>query len=860
MPRWSRMQGRVAVSDRELLRDAAVRPGDAPIRVAAGTADVFAVRADGLRYPLAVLSQGQCAFSGAHEQLLVVGRLNSSVESIDALRGEDLKAALDGFIAALQPTLPEVVGANPAQFPALLDSSIRRLRTDDAGRREQAVRADVLRSSQLLDDVTVRIAFSETTLGEPPTPMGVLPLIDVLGHIAHADGFSIRAPSVSDIRGSADPIRLIAHQSGVRYRKVSLTGDWHRDAVSNFLGGMVIDGRPTPVALLRRGSRYFVHRPGVMDAVPLSHQDVASISPVGYEFYAPLPADRPVVISDVLRCGLHASGRGWLLAGAMGLAVALLGLVTPLLTNAMVGSVIPQGRESLMVQIGVALVLAAVVAFVFTLVQSFAVAAVSQRATRNMQSALWDRLLSLPASFFRNFSSGDLTVRVLAVDSLQNLVSVQVVSSSLAAIFGLVNLVLMFIYSPALGVAASVFLALTILVLILGIRYIGRYSTDALAESRRANGFLVQLLRGVMKIRLAGAEDRMEAQYLEIARRQAVASSKQTMVIGRINAWFIFAISAAPALFYSVIALSWSGGSASMTTAQFVAFTSAYGAAFAAISGLSNLVSPIANAGPTFQLLHPIMRELPENSNRAQDPGRLTGRIEVDSVSFRYTADGPLILKSLSFSVEPGEMVALVGPSGAGKSTVTRLLLGFDQPEEGQVSYDGRDLQDLDPTLVRSQIGVVVQEGMITRGSIMRNILGSTVGDEQRAWQAAQRAALAEDIAAMPMQMQTIVDPANVSGGQAQRILLARALVRDPRILILDEATSALDNAAQAQITEAMNQLQATRIVIAHRLSTIRAADRIIVVKAGVAVETGTYDELIAQAGVFADLVKRQVA
>jgi len=381
-----------------------------------------------------------------------------------------------------------------------------------------------------------------------------------------------------------------------------------------------------------------------------------------------------------------------------------------------------------------------------------------------------------------------------------------------------------------------------------------------LTATRDANGYLVQLLRGIVKIRLAGAEDRMEAEYLELARRQAVATSDQTLVIGRISAWFIFAISAAPALFYTAVALQWSGGSASLTTAQYMAFTSAYGTAFAAISGLSNLVSPLANAGPTLNLLHPIMEELPETSARAQDPGKLTGQITLDDVHFRYTPEGPLVLKGLSLEVAPGEMVALVGPSGAGKSTITRLLLGFDAPEEGQVLYDGRNLADLDPTLVRNQMGVVVQEGSITRGSILRNILGATQGDEQLAWQAAKEAAFADDIAAMPMKMQTIVDPANVSGGQAQRILLARALVRKPRILILDEATSALDNAAQAHITEAMNNLQATRIVIAHRLSTIRAADRIIVIKAGVAVESGTYDELIAKGGVFEELVKRQVA
>lgn len=860
MRKWLATPERAEALAPELPREVELHPGDAPIGVRTGTADVFAVRSDGLRQPLATLGEAGCAFPASDTPLLVVARLNSSLETVELSDEADRAAVLAGFVAALLPIAPEVEGADLEAFPSQLEQAVRRLQDNERAHRQQSIQAALTRSEDQLTAVTARITFSASTLTDPHMALGLPPLIEVLHHIGDADGFQVAPPTSSELRSSDDPLRLTAHKSGVHYRKVTLSKGWQRVASQNLLGGIVEDGKPTPVALLKHGRRYLMQRPGDIRPTPISDANLAAIAPVAYEFYAPLPADRPITIGDVLRRGMHNSRRNWLLAATMGLAVAVLGLITPLLTNATVGSVIPQGRESILVQVGIALLIAAGTSFVFTLVQSYAIAALSQSATRNMQSAMWDRLLALPASFFRNFSSGDLTVRVLAVDSLQSLVSVQVVSSALAAVFGLVNLVLMFRYSPALGVVASIFLLLTVIVLLLGIRYVARFSTQSLTATREANGFLVQLLRGVMKVRLAGAEGRMEAEYLELTRRQADASSNQTLVIGRITSWFIFATAAAPALFYTVIAIDWTTDGASLSTGEFLAFSSAYGAAFAAISGLSNLVSPIANAGPTLQLLRPIMDELPESAGRAQDPGMLSGAIELSNIEFRYTTDGPLILRGLSLSVAPGEMVALVGPSGAGKSTITRLLLGFDTPEQGTVSYDGRDLRDLDPALVRSQMGVVVQEGTITRGSIMRNILGSTVGDEQAAWQAANAAALADDIAAMPMKMQTIVDPANVSGGQAQRILLARALVRSPRILLLDEATSALDNAAQAQITQAMDNLAATRIVIAHRLSTIRAADRIVVINAGTAVETGTYDELIERGGIFADLVKRQVA
>jgi len=261
-----------------------------------------------------------------------------------------------------------------------------------------------------------------------------------------------------------------------------------------------------------------------------------------------------------------------------------------------------------------------------------------------------------------------------------------------------------------------------------------------------------------------------------------------------------------------------------------------------------------------YRLLKPMMEALPETSGNRHDPGELTGRIELRDVQFRYAPDSPLILRGLTMSIEPGELVALVGRTGAGKSTITRLLLAFEQPEEGQILFDGQDLASLDPTLVRHQMGVVMQSGRITRATVLKNIMGDLSTDEDTAWAAAEAAAVADDIRAMPMGMHTLVDPSNISGGQAQRLLIARSLVTKPRIVIMDEATSALDNSAQAQVTEAVGQLNATRIVIAHRLSTIRSADRIIVLDQGTAVQSGTYDELMQQEGLFVELVKRQVA
>lgn len=835
--------------------------GAAPVWVDHGTADVFAIGAGGERFPIAVLSEGQAAFAPAAPiQLLVVPRLGASLTD-QAPQGADTTAAQSAFVTSLNTALGTKVDPTTTDLAGDLTTTVTAAMAADNARRASLLQGSLVLTEDRFQTSLDRMTYSSQTLEDPVAAVAVSPLVAVLTIIGAREGFDVTAPATTAIQSSKDPLRLIAHISGVRYRQVALTENWPSSATSSYLAAITTNGaNPVPVALLKARRGYTYQGASDPAPMPLTKEIEARLTPMAYEFYRPLTPDRVAGVIDVLRTGLRGSRGAWIIASLMALGIALLGMITPTLTNIVVGSIIPQGMSSLMIQVGGALVVAAGVAFVFSLVQSFTVSLISQRATLHMQSAFWDRVLSLPASFFRDYSSGDLTVRVLAVDSLSSLVSVQVVSSVLAAVFGLVNLFLMFSYDVMLGFAGLFVLLVTVAVLFFASRALTRYATVTLQESRHANGWLVQMLSGIMKIRIANAENRIEAQYFEVARRQTVAMSRETIVAGRMSAWFIFASSAASALFYLVVLIQWEGGTTAVSSATYLAFASAYGLVFAAISGLSGLISPIANAGPTFNLLRPIMENLPETAGGREDPGTLTGRIELRDVQFRYTADGPLVLRGLDLTIEPGTMVALVGSSGAGKSTITRLLLGFDTPESGQVLFDGRDLRDLDPTMVRSQMGVVVQNGRINRGSILKNILGGTSQDEDLAWSAAKKAAMADEIEAMPMKMQTVIDPGNISGGQAQRILLARALVHSPRILILDEATSALDNTSQAQVTQAMDDLEGTRVVIAHRLSTIMAADKIIVMDHGQAVESGTYDDLMAANGMFASLVKRQTA
>ena len=211
--------------------------------------------------------------------------------------------------------------------------------------------------------------------------------------------------------------------------------------------------------------------------------------------------------------------------------------------------------------------------------------------------------------------------------------------------------------------------------------------------------------------------------------------------------------------------------------------------------------------------------------------------------------------------INAGEFVAIVGPSGCGKSTLFRLLLGFEQPEAGSIFYDAQDLKGLDLNSVRRQIGVVLQNSTLFRGDVFANIIGSKPLTLDDAWEAARLAGLDNDLRQMPMGMHTVITDGGggLSGGQRQRLMIARAIVSKPRILLFDEATSALDNNTQAIVSRSLEGLKATRIVIAHRLSTVQNADRIYVFDEGNVVQSGTFTELIQQDGLFAALAKRQL-
>lgn len=661
-------------------------------------------------------------------------------------------------------------------------------------------------------------------------------------------------PDPIDGRVEQQNLETIARAAGLRLRRVTLRGTWWKQDNGVFIAFMQEDKRP--VALVQRGSNaYTMHDPIARVRVVVDETVASRISDQAYQLYRTLP-NQSLSAWDLLRFGLRGTRRDVGIVTIMGLLSGLASLGVPLVISRIFDTIVPSGNQSLLFQLSLLLVVLSFTSATFMIVQNIAVLRVEMRMESALQGALWDRLLHLPPPFFRSYTAGDLSVRALGIGLIRRRLSGTVVSAVLTGVFSLFNVILLFYFSPPLAVIVLLTVTAAFAVSVLaGYRRLVQQRVLADIEGQ-IGGMVFQFLNGITKFRAAGVENRA---FTEWARRFAV-QRQLSFQAGLINNRLMVFNSIFPIL-VAMLIFAFARQDTSMTTGAFLAFYAAFTQFLLAALTLSNALIALFEVVPTYERLKPITTTTPEVDETKAHPGTLTGEIEISRVSFRYTPDGPQILHDVSFQIQPGEFVAIVGPSGSGKSTLLRLLLGFEQPESGALYVDGQDLNNLDITAVRQQLGVVLQNGQVMTGDIFSNIIGVANLTLEDAWAAAEVAGLKADIEHMPMGMHTLVSEggSTLSGGQRQRLLIARAIARKPRILFFDEATSALDNQTQAAVSSSLENLDATRVVIAHRLSTIINADRIFVMEKGRIVQQGKYADLIREKGLFADLARRQL-
>ena len=657
-----------------------------------------------------------------------------------------------------------------------------------------------------------------------------------------------------NIQDVNEQLEYVLRPTGLMTREVELEEGWQNDAYGPMLGYLKEAG--TAVALLPGTIYgYYFKDPATGKRTRITRKTAKLFSREALCFYQPLPMKK-LGIPDLLKYMKNSITHGDLVVIVLAtLAVQLVGMIEPRVYSLVTGKILEGHNMNLMAGVGVFLLTSAFAAQLIGLVRSLLMQRINTKTSQAVQASVMMRILSLPVSFFRRYSSGELSSRAGSVNSLCSMMLNNILSIGLSSLLSLLYVAQIFSFAPAL-VWPSLLIILATVVMSLAVSFVQiGISRKRMKLSAEEQGMSYAVMNGIQKIRLSGSEKRVFARWGRLYAKGAQLEYNPPLFL-KINTVITTAISLIGTIVLYYLAIQTNVG-----VSQYYAFTAAYGRVMGAFSALAGIAVSVASIRPVLEMAEPILKAEPEVAADKQPVDRVTGHIEMSHVSFRYEENTPYVLNDLSLDIKAGEYVAIVGRTGCGKSTLVRLLLGFEKPEKGGVFYDRHDLNSIDPRSLRKHIGVVIQNGQLFQGDIFSNITISAPDltlDE--AWEAAEMAGIAQDIRDMPMGMQTLISEGQggISGGQKQRLMIARAVAPKPSILIFDEATSALDNKTQKQVSGALDKLNCTRIVIAHRLSTIRNCDRILVMDKGTIIEEGTYDDLIAQNGHFAELVARQ--
>ncbi len=653
------------------------------------------------------------------------------------------------------------------------------------------------------------------------------------------------------VKRPAEQLKYCLRPYGLMSRTIELEEGWYRDAFGPVLAFTKEDNMP--VALLPDHIIGYRFKDPVTGKIrKLNRSTSALFDKEALCFYRPLP-QKKLTIPDLLiymKDCISVSDLVMIVAATA--SISLVGLLMPRITRFLTGPVLNSGRQNILIPIAIAMICIAFSSQLISSIRGLIQGRLDIKTSLGVQASMMMRLMALPANFFRKYSPGELKSRSSSVNNLCSLMMSMILNTGLTSLTSLVYVGQIFNFAPALVIPSLIIVVVTVVFSIVSTLMQIKINRKMMECTAKESGLSYGLITGVQKIRLSGSEKRVFAKWMNVYSEGAELTYNPPLFI-KLNPVISTAISLAGNIVLYYMAMK-----SNVDPSSYYAFTSAYGMLMGAFMSVSGIALSAAQIQPILEMAEPFLKTEPETSQDKEIVTKINGSIELNHVSFRYTDETPY---DLSLKIRPGEYVAIVGSTGCGKSTLVRLLLGFEKPEKGAIYYDGKDMAGLDLPSLRQKIGTVMQDAGLFQGDIYSNIVISapqlTVDD---AWNAAEKAGIADDIRAMPMGMNTMISEGQggISGGQRQRLMIARAIAPKPKLLIFDEATSALDNKTQKQVSEALDAMGCTRIVIAHRLSTIKHCDRILVLEGGKITEEGTYDELIEKDGFFAELVKRQ--
>ena len=656
--------------------------------------------------------------------------------------------------------------------------------------------------------------------------------------------------SITDIY---EKIEYYFRPEGIMYRDVRLEKGWYKEAYGPMLTWR--EDTDAPTALLLKNGKYYFYDEQAGRNVRVSKKNEGLLSERAILFYEPFPLKK-LDIGELVK---YIAGRVDRYDITMMIlatfCVTMVGTFMPALTKRLFTGVIGSGSMAALGSIAFFMVCVSVSKILFEIIEEMVTAGINAKVGTSVEAASMMRVLSLSPDFFKKYGAGELANRIGYIKALCSMLVNSVFSIGLTSLFSIIYVGQIFIYAPGLVTSALAIIAVTLILTFVSSLWQMKISRERMEYMAKENGLGFALVSGIQKIRLAGAEKRAFAKWADIYSEEARLTYDPPLFL-KINSALNIAVSLIGTMVFYYMAVV-----TKVSAADYYAFFASYGMVQGAFMALAGVALIIADAKPILEMCRPILEAEPEVSEKKQPVTRISGSIELSNVSFAYNEDMPKVIDGLTLRIRPGQYLAIVGKTGCGKSTLIRLLLGFEKPQKGAVYYDGVDIQRIDMRSLRRKIGVVMQDGKLFQGDIYSNItISAPQLTYEQAWEAAETAGIADDIRKMPMGMHTVISEGSggISGGQRQRLMIARAIAPKPKVLMLDEATSALDNITQKHVSQALDKLKCTRIVVAHRLSTIMQCDRIIVLDKGKIAEDGTYDELMAKKGIFAELVKRQ--
>jgi len=648
----------------------------------------------------------------------------------------------------------------------------------------------------------------------------------------------------------------IAQFSKFGFRQISLINNWYQNDSGAILA-FTKEKKNAAALIPNFAGRYRIVIPAERIDEPLTPELAAGLEETAFVFYKPLPL-KTITPVELLKFIFQTCKKEFILLFAAGSLGGLLTLFTPFLTGIIIDDIIPRADINKMYGFGLSLILSAFALLFAQIVRSISYLRLDATIDVMLQSALWDRLINLPVSFFKKYSSGELAAKANSIAALKMTLTYSVINTVIYNFFMIFNLLLLFYYDPMLGfLSAAIFVLYLILIGFIGIKIKNRNFVVIKLENSIAS-LVNQLLNSIAKIKIAGTANlafKLWTDKYAVKQKESLFVKKDSNLIVILNS--IFPVIALIFIYYLFTLNRYSEFSVGML----LSFLTAFNVFLISLMQVSASSISFFSAIPLYDNAKEILYTLPEYSQSKEAIKDLKGEIEISHAFYRYEKEGDYVLSDISMTINPGEFVAIVGASGSGKSTLLRLLLGFDTPEKGAVYFDKQNIESIDKSNLRRRIGTVVQNSKLFPGNIYSNIAGVNNFSLEQVNEVIKLVGLDEDLKTMPMGVYTIVNEglSTLSGGQRQKILLAKALIAKPAILLLDEATSALDNESQNVISENIAKIQTTRIIVAHRLTTIKEADRIYVLEQGKVAECGNYEELMLKNGIFADLVKRQL-